>query len=344
MSEQQHPFANFRRIMASLLTMTIALGPSVTPAFASSAKPATAHAGSATATPIQHLVVIFNENISFDHYFGTYPNAHNPSGEPKFVAAPGTPTVNGLTNALLNNNPNLNPANGTSAANPFRLDRSQAFTNDMDHDYMPEQQASDNGLMDLFPLYTGSAGPPPSGMGASQTNGLVMGYFDGNTVTAMWNYAQHFGLSDNSYGTTFGPSLGRCDEPGFRPDQWRGRLSERNWEFCARWSRRFADQHRRSRSDRRCLLQPDSQPGANGRRDHRRSADLRRRELGRVHGRVQSVDRERERNHRLQAQHDLGRHRSHGRRLHPAPFVVRVLAFRRKLKSHPSRFAGRNRA
>jgi phospholipase C len=206
MSEQQHTFANFRRVMASLLTMTIALGPSVTPAFASSAKPATAHAGSATATPIQHLVVIFNENISFDHYFGTYPNAHNPSGEPKFVAAPGTPTVNGLTNVLLNNNPNLNPANGTSAANPFRLDRSQAFTNDMDHDYMPEQQASDNGLMDLFPLYTGSAGPPPSGMGASQTNGLVMGYFDGNTVTAMWNYAQHFGLSDNSYGTTFGPS------------------------------------------------------------------------------------------------------------------------------------------
>jgi phospholipase C len=206
MSEQQHPFANFRRVMASLLTMTIALGPSVTPAFASSAKPATAHAATATATPIQHLVVIFNENISFDHYFGTYPNAQNPSGEPKFVAAPGTPTVNGLTNALLNNNPNLNPANGTSAANPFRLDRSQAFTNDMDHDYMPEQQASDNGLMDLFPLYTGSAGPPPSGTGVSQTNGLVMGYFDGNTVTAMWNYAQHFGLSDNSYGTTFGPS------------------------------------------------------------------------------------------------------------------------------------------
>lgn len=33
-----------------------------------------------------------------------------------------------------------------------------------------------------------------------------MGYFDGNTVTALWNYAQHFAMSDNSYGTTFGPS------------------------------------------------------------------------------------------------------------------------------------------
>jgi phospholipase C len=33
-----------------------------------------------------------------------------------------------------------------------------------------------------------------------------MGYYDGNTVTALWNYAQHFAMSDNSYGTTFGPS------------------------------------------------------------------------------------------------------------------------------------------
>ena len=34
----------------------------------------------------------------------------------------------------------------------------------------------------------------------------MMGYFDGNTVTAFWNYAQHFAMSDNSYGTNFGPS------------------------------------------------------------------------------------------------------------------------------------------
>jgi phospholipase C len=33
-----------------------------------------------------------------------------------------------------------------------------------------------------------------------------MGYYDGNTVTALWNYAQAFAISDNSYSTTFGPS------------------------------------------------------------------------------------------------------------------------------------------
>ena len=33
-----------------------------------------------------------------------------------------------------------------------------------------------------------------------------MGYYDGNTVTAMWNYAQNFAMSDNSWSTSFGPS------------------------------------------------------------------------------------------------------------------------------------------
>src|SRR5271170_8124539 len=83
-------------------------------------------AGSTTATPITHLVVIFGENFSFDHYFGTYPNATNPTGEPAFTAAPGTPSVNGLSASLLTLNPNnLNKANGTGQMNPFRLDRSQ---------------------------------------------------------------------------------------------------------------------------------------------------------------------------------------------------------------------------
>jgi phospholipase C len=159
-----------------------------------------------TATPIKHLVVIFQENISFDHYFGTYPLALNPGGEPAFHAAAGTPTVNGLSNALLNNNPNLNLANGAGATNPFRLDRSQAATSDQDHDYINEQEAFDSGLMDLFPAFTGTPGPPPGAPPIADTTGLVMGYYDGNTVTAYWNYAQHYAMSDNSYDTNFGPS------------------------------------------------------------------------------------------------------------------------------------------
>ena len=159
-----------------------------------------------TATPIQHLVIVFQENVSFDHYFGTYPNATNPPGEPAFHPADGTPTVNGYTPSLLTHNPNLNPGNGPGATNPFRLDRSQAVTMDQNHDYTAEQQAFDMGAMDLFPKFVGSAGPPPPGGGITSTTGLNMGYFDGNTVTALWNYAQRFAMSDNSYSTTFGPS------------------------------------------------------------------------------------------------------------------------------------------
>jgi len=143
-----------RKTTALLLALSTALGPAVAPAFGV-ASPARS---SATATPIKHLVVIFQENVSFDHYFGTYPVAANPAGEPKFKAAPDTPTVNGLSGTLLTNNPNLNPANGAGASNPFRIDRSGAVTDDQNHDYTAEQLAFDAGLMDLFPLNTSSGG------------------------------------------------------------------------------------------------------------------------------------------------------------------------------------------
>ena len=168
--------------------------------------PAVAAQSNSPTIPIQHVVVIFGENISFDHYFGTYPNALNPPGQPPFHALPGTPSVNGLTPALLTNNPNLNPANGAGASNPFRLDRSQALTADQNHGYRAEQASFDGGLMDLFPVSTGVAGPAPKYYPPVVfTKGLVMGYYDGNTVTAFWNYAQHFAMSDNSYNTQFGP-------------------------------------------------------------------------------------------------------------------------------------------
>jgi phospholipase C len=175
--------------------------------------------GNTTATPIKHLVVIFDENVSFDHYFGTYPNALNPPHEPAFKARPGTPPVNGLTAMLLERNPNfLNvKVNQDFAVNPFRLGPAQAATADQSHDYTGEQQAFHAGLMDSFPRYTGLAALatqkfyPASKLGAPpeyvhQTKGLVMSYFDGNTVTALWNYAQRYALGDNSYASTFGQS------------------------------------------------------------------------------------------------------------------------------------------
>jgi phospholipase C len=163
-----------------------------------------------TTTPIKHVVVIFQENVSFDHYFATYPHAApNVDGSVYFKKAKeDTPRVNNLESAnLLTNNPNFNnPANPTGAgSNPFRMDRAHPNTCDQDHVYGDEQFVSHAGLMDGF------TGNKPSGSIYSCNDPFygkfsVMGYFDGNTVTALWNYAQNFAMSDNHYGTTFGPS------------------------------------------------------------------------------------------------------------------------------------------
>ncbi|HEX8975772.1 MAG TPA: alkaline phosphatase family protein [Solirubrobacteraceae bacterium] len=155
-----------------------------------------------TSTPIKHVVVIFQENVSFDHYFGTYPNAANTDGQ-TFHAAPGTPAVNGLPAT----NPNLAPPqrlNATATGTPDNSGNGQ-LTCDQNHNYSDEQKAFDSGRMDKFVQSVGTGtGTGPVGNSCKATQ--VMDYYDGNTVTGLWNYAQHYAMSDNSFGTTFGPS------------------------------------------------------------------------------------------------------------------------------------------
>ncbi|MGW4563472.1 phospholipase C [Streptomyces sp. NPDC004561] len=151
---------------------------------------------SSTATPIKHVVVLFDENISFDHYFGTYPKAANTDGT-KFTASKNTPKdIDTLAHAgLLKHNPNQYA--------PKRLSPSQAMTCDQNHSYGAEQYAYNGGKADQFVQNTevdkcsgGLFGEP----------GLSMDYYDGNTVTALWNYAQHYSLSDRSFSSVYGPS------------------------------------------------------------------------------------------------------------------------------------------
>jgi len=158
--------------------------------------PPVAPAEAKTATPIKHVVVLFDENISFDHYFGTYPHAANIDGTP-FTATPGTPGVNGLTPELLTHNPNLH--------NPKRLTHDQGLTCDQSHAYDKEQRSYDNGAVDKFVQNTEVAtctGQPV----LFGEPGIDLDYYDGNTVTALWNYAQHFSMSDNYFAANYGPS------------------------------------------------------------------------------------------------------------------------------------------
>src|SRR5437773_6951065 len=160
---------HYRRVLAGALGSLLAVVAPAPAAVAVAGSPGGPGAvpgtgqGSPTTTPIHHLVVIFQENVAFDHYFATYPHARNPPGEPRFVPSPATPSVNGLSGGLLTDNPN--------AVNPFRQDRSHAFQCTNHHHYNLQQQAMDGGLMDQF---VQSLGPTDPGCSPSQ----VMSYFD----------------------------------------------------------------------------------------------------------------------------------------------------------------------
>jgi phospholipase C len=112
---------------------------------------------------------------------------------------PGTPRVNGLGNTLLSSNLN--------SLAPFRLERAQSAVNcDNNNGYAAEQAAADHGRMDRFPENTSAGETSPKGTLVGCPAGIAMGYYDGNTVTALWNYAQHFAMSDYSFNTNYGPS------------------------------------------------------------------------------------------------------------------------------------------
>src|SRR5262249_19134831 len=106
-----------------------------------------------------------------------------------------------LTDTLLSYNPN--------PSNPFRIDRGQAYTCDQDHDYTAEQRARNGGLMNEFPRYA-ALGPTNPRQFCHQNHlgdwDTVMGYLDGNTVTALWASAQRFAMSDTSFATMSGQS------------------------------------------------------------------------------------------------------------------------------------------
>ncbi len=216
-----------RAVSALLAALAVSAG-SVISATTSTARvpdrgaPPQAHARSSepsTTTPIKHVVVIFQENVSFDHYFGTYPHAANGDGQP-FKAAKSTPAVDGLTPAT---DPSLPPSlqhstnllfSNPNASQPLRLDSSATglpgnaggqLTCDQDHNYSDEQQSFDGGAMDRFVQSVGTGGGNTP-FGTPCNANTVMDYYDGNSVTAMWNYAQHYSMSDNSFETTFGPS------------------------------------------------------------------------------------------------------------------------------------------
>jgi phospholipase C len=157
---------------------------------------------------VKYVFVLFQENRSFDHYFGTFPGANGLfSDGQKPRSAADTP---GFHQTILDTD------GKTITVAPFRIGPAQhaADLDDIDHGHvrMADKMHLVDGKpqMDRFAAveekkYTpaGVNAPP---LKAKQFGELAMAYVDCDTVPLMWDYASRFTLFDNIFQTTIGPS------------------------------------------------------------------------------------------------------------------------------------------
>jgi len=154
-------------------------------------------------TPIQHTIIVYQENISFDHYFGTF--GHGSAGIPAGVQ-------------LFHTTPS-----GTQLGPyaPFRLDgTSQSATCDVDHEYWDMVGMANGGAMDRYLQYGNDLTEPnPSTPGTCpsfETNpagpALALGYYEGTSgdpsapLQNYWRLASQYTLADNFFSGMYGPS------------------------------------------------------------------------------------------------------------------------------------------
>lgn len=139
-----------------------------------------------TKSPIKYVIVICQENRSFDSYFGTYPFA------PGFKPLPGTPFVNGIPAGSYNPDKKGNPIYA------YRFTKNQKITADPEHGYETMMEAYNKGKMDKF-YFVSARKHVDKGMAA-------MGHYDAETIPEYWNYAQNYSLADNWFQPVFGSS------------------------------------------------------------------------------------------------------------------------------------------
>ena len=179
---------------------------------------------------IKYVFVIFHENESFDHYFGTYPGANGLFSAPNGVTpANATPSFvqNYLDTSLktVTISPFLMPqAVQTSKgaivpiypADEISVDHShQGMANSLDIDPTTHVAANDRYAMDQESLTTNASsnivtktGASPSAISLAQKQKAEtdIGHIDCDTIPFMWNWAKNFVLFDNFHQTIVGPS------------------------------------------------------------------------------------------------------------------------------------------
>src|SRR5437870_1123490 len=124
------------------------------------------------ADPIKHIVVIMQENRSFDNYFGTYPGAN---GIPK-----------GTCVSLSPDNPKV------GCVKPFLS--TNVISGDLPHGYQASIVAYDNGKLNGFIV-------------GENEDPKTMSYYDNKTIPYYWDLAKHYVLADNFYSSVLSYSL-----------------------------------------------------------------------------------------------------------------------------------------
>ncbi|HEX8011283.1 MAG TPA: acid phosphatase [Casimicrobiaceae bacterium] len=149
---------------------------------------------------IDHIVIIYAENRSFDNLYGLFPGANGIAN-----ATPAQYTQVDNDGKPLPHLPPVwkgkapDPHFPTDLPNkPFRIDAPpinlplSVATRDLIHRFYPQQEQLDGGKNDRFAA-------------VSDAGGLAMGYYDGSKLP-MWKWAQQYTLADNFFMGAFGGS------------------------------------------------------------------------------------------------------------------------------------------
>jgi acid phosphatase len=151
---------------------------------------------------IEHVVVIYGENRSFDNLYGLYPGANGVA-----KATPEQYRQRDRDGSLLAALPPVWKSDGSPDASypanlpnrPFRIDQApvgmplSAVTRDLVHRYYNNQEQIDGGRLDQYAA-------------VSDAGGLVMGYYDGSSLP-VWQLARQYTLADNFFMGAFGGSF-----------------------------------------------------------------------------------------------------------------------------------------
>jgi phospholipase C len=179
---------------------------------------------------VKYVFVIFHENESFDHYFGTFPGANG-----LFSAPPGETPANATESFVQRY---LDTSLNTVTISPFLMPQAvkdpsgqivpiypadeisvdhghQGMANDLDVDPTTGVAANDRYAMNQEGLTTDGSGNIVTGSGAKPTAISLaqkqkaetdIGHIDCDTIPFMWYWAKTFVLFDNFHQTVVGPS------------------------------------------------------------------------------------------------------------------------------------------